>query len=63
MVELKYDKTAASAVKQIKDRQYPKALEGYVGKLLLVGINYERDTKKHSCAIEKQKKSDGSFGR
>jgi len=38
IVELKYDKTAQSALQQIKDRQYTQALEGYSGELLLVGI-------------------------
>ena len=54
VVELKYDKTAPAAIQQIKDRQYAKALEGYAGEILLVGIGYDRDTKKHSCVIERQ---------
>ncbi|MCM1258050.1 MAG: ATP-binding protein [Roseburia sp.] len=53
VVELKCDKTAQAAIWQIKERQYTKALEGYAGEILLVGINYDRDTKKHSCEIEK----------
>ena len=56
VVELKYDKTARAAIQQIKDRQYTKALEGYTGEILLVGINYDKDTKKHSCKIEIMKK-------
>lgn len=60
VVELKYDKTADAAIQQIKDRQYTKALEGYVGEILLVGINYDRDQeKKHSCVIEKLEKTAG----
>ncbi len=57
VVELKYDKTAKSAIQQIKDRQYAKALEGYAGDILLVGINYDRNKKEkpHSCIIEKFK--------
>lgn len=31
VVELKYDKTAYSAIQQIKERCYAQALEGYVG--------------------------------
>lgn len=40
---------------QIKDRKYTQALEGYVGEILLVGINYDRENpdKPHSCVIEK----------
>ena len=29
------------------------ALKDYHGNLLLAGINYDKDTKKHSCVIEK----------
>lgn len=58
IVELKYDKTAQSALQQIKDRQYTQALEGYSGELLLVGINYNKEekAKPHSCVIEKHSK-------
>ena len=55
VVELKNDKSARTAIQQIKDRQYTQALEGYSGEILLVGVNYDRDNKNkpHSCAIEK----------
>ena len=55
IVELKYDKTARSALQQIKDRQYTQALENYTGSILLVGVNYDKDkkAKQHSCIIEK----------
>lgn len=55
VVELKYDKSADAALKQIKDRKYTQALENYIGEILLVGINYDRENynKPHSCAIEK----------
>jgi hypothetical protein len=36
---IKYDKSADTAIQQIKNRQYTKALEGYSGEILLVGIN------------------------
>ncbi len=54
VVELKYDKTAKAAIEQIKDRQYTKALEGYTGEILLVGISYDKESKDkpHSCVIE-----------
>ena len=29
-----------------------KALEDYKGQLLLVGINYDKDSKNHQCVIE-----------
>jgi len=52
VVELKRNHSAEGAIAQIKNKQYVKALEEYKGKLLLVGINYDRDTKEHSCVIE-----------
>lgn len=52
IVELKYNKTAASAIQQIKDKMYASTLEDYKGNILLVGISYNRQTKKHSCIIE-----------
>ena len=58
VIELKYDKSAGSAIKQIKDRQYTQALKGYTGTILLVGVNYDksRADKPHSCVIEKLEK-------
>lgn len=53
MVELKWDKSADGAINQIKDKKYVAALEEYRGNLLLVGINYDKKTKKHQCEIEK----------
>ena len=52
VIELKKDKNAKAAIDQIKQKNYVKALEGYKGNLLLVGINYDED-KKHTCVIEK----------
>lgn len=57
VVELKYDKNAESAIQQIKDRQYTQALERYAGELLLVGINYDKEKKAHTCVIERAEKS------
>lgn len=58
VVELKYDKSADTALKQIKDRKYTQALESYTGEILLVGINYDRENKNkpHSCVIERVRK-------
>ena len=52
IVELKWDKSATSAIDQIKQKNYPAALAGYKGKLLLVGINCDKLSKTHKCAIE-----------
>ncbi len=53
VVELKGDKSAQGAIRQIKEKNYVKALEGYEGEVFLVGINYDKKEKKHSCVIEK----------
>ena len=56
LVELRWDKTAESAIEQIKSRDYPQVLWEYGGEILLVGINYSEKSKKHSCKIEKYQK-------
>ena len=52
VIELKYDQSADAAINQIKDKRYQGALAGYHDRILLVGINYDKDTKKHECVIE-----------
>lgn len=51
------DHSALGAIRQIKEKQYVDALHGYIGDIVLVGINYDKRTKKHTCVIEKA--SDG----
>ncbi|MDR1559467.1 MAG: ATP-binding protein [Clostridiales bacterium] len=51
VVELKWNKSAAGALKQIKERGYTDALRDYKGSILLVGVNYSKKTKRHSCVI------------
>ena len=52
VIELKKDRSARAAIAQIKDRNYPQQIEKYTGDILLVGINYDADTKRHDCQIE-----------
>lgn len=52
IIELKWNKSAHSAIEQIRDRKYPQVLEGLTDRILLVGINYDEKTKEHSCRIE-----------
>ncbi len=52
IVELKWDHEAETAIDQIKEKKYPKGLEGHRDNLLIVGISYDKKTKKHSCRIE-----------
>ena len=56
IVELKYDNSAESAIEQIKGKQYTDCLKDYSGEILLVGVNYDKESKRHSCKIEKVKK-------
>ena len=53
VVELKYNKGTQAAISQIKSRNYPQTLSDYTGNILLVGINYDRNTKVHECQIER----------
>jgi hypothetical protein len=52
LIELKYDKSADTAIKQIKEKRYAGKLTGYADKIMLVGVNYDKTTKKHECVIE-----------
>jgi len=54
VVELKFNKDADAAIDQIKRKQYPAKVSQYADHLLLVGINYDRQTKTHTCCIEKR---------
>lgn len=53
VAELKWNKSAKAAIGQIKERNYPSALRHYTGDILLVGINYDKNSKEHQCIIEK----------
>ncbi len=54
VIELKWDQSAKGAISQIKQKQYSEVWKDYVGEILLVGINYDKDSKKHQCYIERQ---------
>ena len=53
VVELKWDKSAEAAIAQISKKQYPESLKDYAGEMLLVGIDYDKKTKEHTCVIER----------
>ena len=53
LIELKWDKTEQGAIERIKRKDYPQILKGFGGPILLVGINYDAKSKKHTCKIEK----------
>lgn len=52
ILELKVDKNADAAIDQIHRKEYPAKVLPYANRLLLVGINYDRETKQHTCKIE-----------
>lgn len=56
VVELKWNKSAHTALQQIKDKKYPESLLQYTGNILLVGINYDKKSKAHECVIEEYKR-------
>ena len=53
LIELKFDKSALTAITQIKEKNYLQFFKDYKGEVLLVGINYSKDTKTHQCIIER----------
>ena len=55
LIELKFDKSAQTAITQIKEKNYLQFFKNYKGEVLLVGINYSKDTKTHQCIIEMAK--------
>ncbi len=57
VIELKFNHTADTAIDQIKRKEYPAKIAEYTGDLLLVGINYDRETKQHACKIERTVKN------
>ena len=69
LIELKCNKSADAAIDQIKRKEYPAKVAEYMDSassptmdpagsptpvgILLVGINYDRETKTHTCKIER----------
>lgn len=56
VVELKWNKSAGTALQQIYDKEYPQSLVEYTGNILLVAINYDKKSKTHQCIIEEYQK-------
>ena len=61
LIELKWDKSAASAMKQIENKQYTEILKDYKDHALLIGINYDKDSKQHECIIKKYIENGGDL--
>ena len=41
-----------TTIDQIKRKEYPTKIADYTGDILLVGINYDKESKQHTCKIE-----------
>lgn len=52
VVELKWNQSAEGAIRQIRRKEYCRSLSEYKGNILLVGVNYDKKTRKHTCVIE-----------
>ncbi len=64
ILELKVNHTANEALQQIKDKKYVLKFDGkigeaprYTGRILGVGIAYDKDTKEHTCKVEVLRKA------
>ena len=62
ILELKVDHTPDEAIAQIKEKEYALRLKGklaekihHTGRILAVGIGYDKDSKQHRCKVEKLK--------
>ncbi|MCF0183575.1 MAG: AAA family ATPase [Bacteroidaceae bacterium] len=53
VLELKFNQDVEAAIDQIRRRTYVGRVAQHTGDILLVGINYDKKEKTHSCAIEK----------
>ncbi len=59
ILELKVDAAPEEAIRQIKDKKYALRFKGklgekqkYTGRILAVGISYNKKTKEHTCKVE-----------
>jgi hypothetical protein len=52
VVELKWNESASGAIAQIKEKGYHTALRSFCGEIVLVGVSYDRKTKRHTCQID-----------
>lgn len=62
VLELKYNNKVETAINQIKEKRYADSLIDYVGEVILVGINYNKRTKKHQCEIDRITKVSQALG-
>ena len=53
LIEMKWNKDVQNAIDQIKAKHYPDSFKVFGREIILVGITYDKETKKHICKIEK----------
>lgn len=53
LIELKWNQSAETAIRQIKDRKYIESVKNFSGNIFCVGIHYDKKDKSHTCIIEK----------
>ena len=51
IIELKWSRSAKTALNQILDKNYPDAFKHYSGPILAVGISYSKKTRKHTAKV------------
>ena len=56
ILELKWNRSAGTALRQIKEKKYDSILDFYHGNVLLVEIDYDKKNKSHDCIIEQMVK-------
>ena len=56
VIELKFNHSAETAIDQIRQKNYPAQIAEYTGDILLVGISYDKESKQHTCRIERSTK-------
>lgn len=56
-MELKWNKSSHTAMSQIKEKKYTASIETYTGTILLVAVNYNKNSKEHQCQIERYEKN------
>ena len=56
LIELKWNKSAEGAIRQIKEKGYADWVKSYTGDILLVAVNYDKKRDIHECIIEKYRK-------
>ena len=53
LVELKVKGTVDTALDQVRQKRYFAGLDKFKGNILLIGVSYDKKTKKHECRVEK----------